>query len=161
MGDANRLLVETHKLLWVAPPQNYTGAAMTARYVTMKHHDKLTIVIQTGAWAGGTAAVTVNEALTVAGGTPVALAFTRQWNDVAVQGTLVETAVVGNTFNLAVANRMYVIPISARSLTTASNYDCVSVMIASPGANNDFYSVCYIMGGTRYQQATPPTVIVD
>ena len=155
------LLVQEKKLIWAAEPKNYTGAAMTAKYVSLKGYDHITIVIQTGAWAAGTAAVTINEATDVSATSPQALAFTKQWNDETASGTLVETAVTSNTFNLTTANKLYVIEIDAAQLTVDSNYDCLTLAVASPGANADFYGVTYILGGTRYAGATPLTAIAD
>ena len=155
------LLVQESKLIWAAEPKNYTGAAMTAKYVSLKGYDHITILIQTGAWAGGTAAVTINEATDVSATGAQALAFAKQWNDVTTSGTLVETAVTANTFTLGTANKLYVIEIDAAQLTVDSNYDCLTLAVASPGANADFYGVTYILGGTRFAGATPLSAIAD
>jgi hypothetical protein len=157
----SKLSVAEQKFLSAADPKNYTGAAMTDYYVSMKNYSKLTIVIQTGAWAGGTAAVTLKQATAVAGTGAKALSFAKQFNDVAVSGTLVETAVVADTFNLATASKLFVIEVDASQLDVAGGFDCVSLGIASPGANADLYSVSYILSGARYQQSTPPSAIVD
>jgi len=47
------------------PPLDHASAAVDGNYISMKGYDHCTIVIQTGAWAGGTAAVTVNRATAV------------------------------------------------------------------------------------------------
>jgi len=97
----------------------------------------------------------------VAGTGTKALAFTDYWDDETTTGTLVKKAASGNTFNLGTANKSYVIHVDARMLDIAGGFDCVSLAIASPGANVDFYSVEYILGDTRYQQATPPSPLAD
>jgi hypothetical protein len=155
------LNVQENKIIWAAEPKSYSGAAMAAKYVSMKNYKHLTILIQTGAWAGGTAAVTLSQATAVAGTGAKALAFDKQWNDVAASGTLVETAVTSDTFNLGTANKIYAIEIDADKLDMANGFDCVSLAVASPGANADFYGVTYILSGARYRQATPPSAIVD
>jgi hypothetical protein len=154
-------MVEKFKFIRGAEPKNYTGAAMADAYVSLKNYGTLTIKISTGAWAGGTAAVTLTQATAVAGTGAKAIAFTDYWDDVTTTGTLVKKAAVSNTFNLATANKSYVIHVDDRMLDVAGGFDCVTLAIASPGANNDFYNVEYILGDARYQQATPPSALVD
>jgi hypothetical protein len=156
-----QLNVEKAKLIWAAEPKNYTGAAMAAKYVSLKTVGQLTIIIQTGAWAAGTAAVTLLQATAVAGTGAKALGFAFQWNDVATSGTLVQTAVVADTFTIGVANKLYVIEVDPRSLDIQGGFDCVTLAVASPGVNADFYSVVYMCTDLRYQEATPPSVLVD
>jgi hypothetical protein len=153
--------VAKQKIIWAAEPKSYSGAAVTKKYVSLKYYKRLTILIQTGAWAAGTAAVTLKQATAVAGTGVKALSFTKQYNDEAVSGTLVETAVVSDTFNLATANKVYVIEVDAEQLDMANGFDCLSVDIASPGANVDLYGVVYVLSGCRYEQSTPPSPIAD
>lgn len=75
------MFLENALVLWAAEPKNYTGAAVTKKFVSLKLYGKLTIVIKTGAWAAGTAAVTLKQATDVAGTGAKALAFTKQSND--------------------------------------------------------------------------------
>ena len=152
------LQVERTSLLWAAEPKNYTGAAMAAKYVSLKNFNKLIICILTGAWAAGTAAVTLTQATAVAGTGAKTLAFTKQWNDVTTSGTLAEVAVASNTFNLATANKIHIIEIDATTLDVANGFDCVTLAIASPGANNDFYGVLYQLAEARYPSVPPAAV---
>jgi hypothetical protein len=69
--------------------------------------------------------------------------------------------VASNTFNIGTANKLYVIEVDAETLDMNNAFDCVTVGIASPGANADFYGVTYILSGARYQQSTPPSALVD
>ena len=153
--------VMTRKILWANEPKNYTGAAATTKYVSLKDYRHLCIQIITGAWAGGTAAVTLSQATAVAGTGAKALGFTKQFNDVTTSGTLVETAVVSDTFTIGTANKLFVIEIDASQLDVANGFDCVGVAIASPGANADFYGVLYTLSGSRYGDTTPPSALVD
>lgn len=155
------LMVQEQKLLWAVEPKNYTGAAATKKWASLKLYGHLTIVIQTGAWAGGTAAVTVEQATAVAGTGAKALSIAKVWHDEATSGTLVEEVVASNTFNLDTANKIYVIEIDASELDVANGFDCVSVAIASPGANADFYGVIYVLSEAAYQSATLPSALVD
>ena len=120
------------------------------------------IQIQTGAWAGGTAAVTLKQALTVAGGSSKALAFTSMWvNTAGAPDTFTKTAVVSNTFNLDTANLLYLIEVVASDLDVDNVFDCVGVNIASPGANADFYGTTYILGFPRYPADALATSLTD
>ena len=154
-------IVERQKLIWACEPKRYSGAAATKKWVSLKNYDQLTIVIITGAWAAGTAAVTVEQATAVAGTSNKALAFTDYWDDLTTSGTLAKKAATSNTFNLDTANKMYVIHIDDRMLDLAGGFTSVSIAVASPGANADFYGVAYILGSARYQQATPPSALLD
>jgi hypothetical protein len=134
-------------------PANYTGTAATTEWVSLRNYKRAVVKITTGAWAGGTAAVTLNEATAVAGTGSTALGFSYMYtNDAAATApTLVKTAVTSNTFNLDTASSLYLIEIDADELT--EGYDCLNVAIASPGANNDFYSVEIILCDPRYVDA--------
>lgn len=156
-----KLLVENTKIIWAIAPKDWTGAASTGDYVSLKNYAHLTVVIQTGAWAGGTSAITLTQSLTVAAGSEKALAFTKQWNDVTASGTLVETAVTANTFTIGTANKVYVIEVDTETLDVNGGFDVVTVKGATPGANADLYAAYYILSKPRYAQATPPSAIID
>lgn len=158
----NTRLIDNIKPVWAMEPKNYTGAAGTASYVSLKNYNHITIAIQTGAWAGGTAAVTLSQAKTVAGGSSKALAFSTMWvNTGAAPDTFTATTVSSNTFNLDTANLLYVIEVDAATLDIDNDFDCISVAIASPGGNNDFYGVTYWLCGSRYPQSALPTSKTD
>jgi hypothetical protein len=139
-----------NQVVWVSAPKNYTGAAATTEYVSFKNWERAVIKFQLGAWAAGTAAVTINQATDVSATGATALAFAYMYtNSAAVTApTLVKTAVTASTFNLSVANSTFLIEIKADELD--AGYDCLSVAVASPGANADFYGVEIIMSGPRY-----------
>ena len=52
-------IIETVHSIPASAPQNMSGTAMTALYATLKYYNHIQFAIQTGAWAGGTAAVTI------------------------------------------------------------------------------------------------------
>jgi ABC-type taurine transport system substrate-binding protein len=155
------LLVQQAKIIGAADPQDYTGAAFAGQYVSLKNYNHLTVIIHTGAWAGGTAAVTMRQATDVAAGTNKALNCDYMWTGTAASGALTKTAVTADTFNLAAANTMYVIEVDAQELDTTLGYDCVSVLIATPGVNADLYNVDYILSQPRFSEDVPPTAILD
>lgn len=154
-------LVQEMKFINGAEPKSYANTAMTAEYVSLKNYNHLTILIHSGSWAGGTAAVSLLEATTVAAGSAQALNLETMWTDIAATGTLVETAVASDTFNLGTANSLWIIEIDADELDVDDGYDCVTLVVATPGANADFYCVEYILSQPRYAQETPPSAIID
>lgn len=158
----NTRMIECLKPCWANEPKNYTGAANTIQYVSMKLYGRLLIFIQTGAWAGGTAAVTLKQATAVAGTANKALAFTTMWVNTAVApDTFTKTAVASNTFNLDTANLLYVIEVVDSDLDVGNAFDCVGVNIASPGSNADFYGAICLGGQPRYPDAALPSMLAN
>ena len=156
--------VETIKVIYGTEPKNYTGATGNSDYVSLKNYDRAACVIQTGAWGGGTAAVTLTQATDVSASGAKALSFSAQWTYQSTGFTidaLTRTAVSRDTFNLSTANTVHVIEVESSDLDLANNFDCFRVSVASPGANNDFYGIMIYLYGCRYPQATPPSAIVD
>lgn len=153
-------LLNTHKVLWACEPKSYVAGAATAKYVSLKNYQQMTIIIQTGAWAAGTAAVTLSQATAVAGTGAKALSFSEMYSDETTGGTLVKNTVTGDTFNLDTANKIYVIQVDADSLDASNGYDCCSIAIAIAGGV-DLYGVIYILGDSRFKEDTPPSAIID
>ncbi len=137
-------------------PINATGAAQVGDYVCMKFHRKLTIIIMTGTWAGGTSAVTVKQATSAAAGSEKALSFAWYWlgATAATNGDKpVKTAVVSDTFNLTAAGKIAIIEIDAGDLDVNNLFCYVRVDIGTPGANADYVSVLYELHHGRYAGA--------
>lgn len=158
---ANTRSVDNVKYVLAATLKNYTGAAMTAKYVSLKNYNHITIIIQTGAWAAGTAAVTLLQASDVSATGAKALAVAKMWTSTLASDTLAENTVTSNTFNLDTADTLYIIEIDAATLDVSNGFDCLTLAVASPGANADFYGVQYRLSGARYAQAALPSAIVD
>lgn len=150
------------KIVEAIAPINTTGAAQTANHISLKNYDHCTIVINTGAWAGGTSAVTVQQSTVVAGTDDKSLAFTEYYtNDGAATTDTLTKTTCSSTFNLDTANSMYVIEIPAASLDTDNNFDCIELNTASPGSNNDYVSATYILWKGRYKSDSGPTALTD
>lgn len=158
-----QFLNQCAKIVFGTAPANYTGSASTSDIVSLKNYDRATVIIQTGAWAGGTAAVTLKQASDVSATGAKALAFTRQFTNVAdtTSDTLTDTTVTSNTFNLSAANAIHVIEVKATDLDMDNDFDCLRVDVASPGSNNDLYSVIIVLHGSRFAGANPASAIVD
>src|SRR5262245_31322367 len=150
-----QMFVENQKAIYGSEPKNYTGATGNLDYVSLKNYDRAACVIQTGAWAGGTAAVTLTQAQDVSGTGAKGLSFANQWTYQSTGFTidaLTKTAVSSDTFNLATANTVHVIEVEAADLDMANAFDCFRVSIASPGANADFYDVMIYLYASSYTQ---------
>lgn len=162
----NMMSIEAGKWVVGAVPIDTTGAAVTGDYVNMKHWRKLAIVIQQGAWAGGTPAVTVKQATDAANSLSdeKAVSFTSKWSWTGLTSdTPVKATVSSDTFNLSsTANTTTVIEIDAQDLDIANGFTHVRVGIATPGSNADLICVMYYL----YQAAhtskpeTMPSAIV-
>lgn len=128
-------------------PLNITGAATAGDWNRMVGH-RMLIILQTGAWAGGASAITLEQATTAAGAGNKALGMTRMWKK--TNGLFAEVAVASDTFDVDTANALYVIEVAADELDVDGNYAYVQAKSASPGANADNLSVLYLHGDLRY-----------
>lgn len=119
----------------------------------MALYDKVRFIVQTGAWAAGTAAVTFKEAINASGSSSSTLAFTTYY--VVSGDTATKTTATSNTFNLATANRLYMVEFHANQLTPGKKF--ISIAIGNAGGA-DFYGVMAECYGARYLQgASSPT----
>jgi hypothetical protein len=157
-------LVDRAQVVWGTETKNWTGAASDSDWVSLKNAGHATIIIKTDAWAGGTAAITLQQATAVAGTSAKALSFAKMWTNSAAPttDTYVETAVVSDTFTIGVANSIYIIEVDAASLDITNSFDCINVHGATPGSNADFYGVLIILPTPlRYAGSSPPSAITD
>ena len=154
MYGFNGLLAKAAKFVFITAPADYDAAAATEEWISMKGYEKVCFVIQTGAWAGGTAAVTLQQGTAVAGSDAKPLSFTKMFtNDGATStDTLTETTVSSNTFNLDTANALYLIEVNNAMLDVDEGFDCVNLSIAAAsGSNADFYSAIAVCYGNRFE----------
>src|SRR5262245_55351632 len=152
-------LVELIGIEAAIAPKDITGAAQAGDWMSLKYYSHLTVIILQGAWAAGTPAVTLQQAIAVAGTSPKALAFDKMWNKVGLGAgtTFTMNNVTNSTFNLtAVANTITVLEIDGDDLDVTNGYDCVQVNVGTPGANADLLGVIYLLSGARYPQAGIP-----
>lgn len=154
---------EDMKFISAVVPIDTTGAGQSGDWVSLKNYHSCAIWICQGAWAGGTSAVTLEQATDVAGTGAKALAFPLRWTGVALtDDNLAETAVTSDTFNLPnTANTTNLLFVRASQLDVDGGFDCIRVVCATPGANADLIAVSYVLLNPRFSQADPPTAIAD
>lgn len=141
------LNVEDLGLEQVIAPVDINGAGATSFWVSLSRHGLATFLIQKGAWAGGTPAVTLQQATDVAGTGAKALAFDTYYLKGATQAAseFAEVAVVSNTFNLAdQANEYVAIEVRGTTLDNNNEFSAVQVVIGTPGANADLLSASVV-----------------
>ena len=140
------------------PPIDTTGAIQTGNALHVGNSSHAIVVIKTGLWAGGNAAVTLHQATSQGFGDEKALAFSIMWTNDGATGAslLTSTAVVSDTFNVDTALAMYVIDISVDTLDVDGGFDYIRVKTGSPGANADLIDAHYILSGNRFHGDSTP-----
>lgn len=137
------------------------GAAVTGDYVSLKNAHKCWVVINSSGGAANAATFGINEATAVL---PTAAAASTalfpNWinNSTAVTDTLVKGADAATVTTDGLATpKMIVIEVDPALLT--AGYDCIAVTEGASAAGNITGATYYI--AERYQQATPPSAILD
>lgn len=170
-------LVENCKVVAVEAPLDYTGAAMTAEWISMKYAEKLYFIVQTGAmtstdnqavtlYVADDASGTHNKAITSAGAAAT-LTMPHYWKRTTATDTFTKTTVSSSTFNLTKSSDglTFVIEVDRRNMGTfiqsSVTYpaDYVRLAIASPGAHACLRSTVAILTGYRYQEDSPPSAL--
>lgn len=148
----NAFLIESCKVISAIAPIDTNGATSASAWIAMKKGRRLMFIIQGGAWAGGTPAVTLTQASDSAGTGVKALAFTRYFTIGPTPADLAaEVAVVASTYNLpAAAATCQVIEVHAQDLDIANSFCFVKLNIASPGANADLISAVALLYDLAY-----------
>lgn len=151
----NSRMIEFAKPISAGVPLNITGAGMDGDWVSLDNHRRAMISLQQGAWAGGTPAVTLEQATSAAGAGAKALALTERWEGTSLTDDAYDRSVVtSDTFNLPnAANRINFLEINADDLDTANGFKYFRCRVASPGANNDLLAMQYVLYDARYVAA--------
>ncbi len=163
MMNPNVKLSEQAKLVLGLAP--IAPSSSTPDYVCMKGYPVVSIIIlvhNTTTVTGS--AITVKQATAVANTGEKALSFTTMRGniDCTATDTLVDTAVVSNTFTTDATNSkdlMYEITIHETDLDIANNFDCIR---AGTGTSvNATVSVLYVCYPAKYGKTSPPSAILD
>lgn len=143
---ASRRIAERVQFEAGVAPIDITGAGADGDWVSMAHGRRLGILILTGTWAGGTSAVTLQQATSNAGAGAKALTpteyFIKTGNGAA--SPWVRTAIVAGTFNLSAAQKVILIEVDATELDVNGGFTHVRARVATPGANADLVAIAYV-----------------
>lgn len=143
------------------------SAAFTGDYVSMKNWDHLTVIVGLAPASGtDTAAITLKQATDVGNSASdeKALAFTSAWrcpSSTTVDALTKTTYASSITTSATAVLELFVLEVDAADLDVAGGFDCVRADVTDPGAVSTPAFVLYILGRGRFQQATPPSAIVD
>jgi len=141
--------VENGKWELAIAPVNTTGAGQDGDWVSMKHYRRAAVILVTGAWPGGTAAVTLEQATSAAGAGAKALAFSRYCRASDADESPIDSAayvsVTSNTFNLSDNDNVLVIEVRAEDLDINNGFTFIRVRTATPGANADLVAGLYYL----------------
>lgn len=152
MTSVSQSMIERLLLEGAIAPKDITGAAQTGDWFSLKGCQRALVVIVSGAWAGGTSAITLEQATDNAAGGAKALGFTRYWTKTTSTGASVfeEQAAASDTFNVSAANTMHVIEVDAADLDVDGDFCYIRAKAGSPGSNADLLAIFYIGGNVRY-----------
>lgn len=157
---ANISLPTRFKIVQAFAPKT-TNAALTSQVITAKNAIKVWLVLNFTNAVGFASVPTIKQATDIAAGTNAAGPTCRVWanEDTAATDTLVaQTAGASYTMSADVKNKMVVFEIDPAALT--DTYDCVYCTIATSSQATNFVAGEWVIQ-TNFQQATPPTAILD
>ncbi len=152
MTSVSRRMIERLLLEGAIAPKDITGAAQTGDWFSLKGCQRVLVCIQSGAWAGGTSAITLEQATDNAAGGAKSLGFTTYWTKTTTTGASVfdEQTAASDTFNVSAANTLHVIEVDAADLDVDGGFCYIRAKAGSPGANADLLAIWYIGGDVRY-----------
>lgn len=155
-------LPENCKIVEAIVPQ--VGAAITGDYVSLKNADKCFVVVHVAQGNAAQMTISIEQASGVAptGSKPITVVVPIWSNlDCAATDTLVRrTDAVNYQLDVALKHKVVVFQIDPSFLDIANGFDCITVKTGASHADN-ITEAMYYLTGLRYQQATPPSAIID
>lgn len=157
------LVAQAKPVSTMAPATDAAGR--TGSYVSLKNAHKAYVVAHITQGNAATIALSLSQAVTVAGGSAKAVSATFPiWSnlDIAAGDTLVSrTAAASYTTDAGVKNKVVIFEITPESvLDVANGFDCVALVTGASDAANITSAQIFVVPG-RYQQATPPSGVSD
>lgn len=141
------------------------AAGRTGSYISLKGAHKAYVVLHITQGNAATIAISLSQAVTVAGGSAKAVTATVPiWSnlDIATSDTLVSrTAAASYTTDAGVKNKIVIFEITPEAcLDVANGFDCIAPVTGASNAANITSAQIFVVPA-RYQQATPPSSVVD
>ena len=159
----NRTLPELYKIVDGSACPVTTNGGVTADYVSLKNVQKAWIVAKFHQAASHASVLQPTMATDVAGtGVTNITAVQRWWKnaDVSATDTLVkQTAAAAGTCTTGTTNQIIVFEIDPDDFA-AAGYDVLGCGVATSSQATNFVDITYYLLN-RYQQATPPSSILD
>ena len=154
-------LPQDYKITQAIPPTVGAAGALTSDTISLKHVQRLWIIVDITD-AGGNALLLTPQRCTnvAAAGAAVLVNDVKIWSNVntALTDTLVSVADAVNFTTAGTAvNKQVVFQIDPASLGGA--YDCLNLLTGAVNANTTISAV--FVAEIRYPQATPPSIILD
>ena len=154
-------LPEVTKIVEALTPQ--VGAGVTGNYVSLKNVHRAFVVVHVGQADVAQMAITIEQAPDVAPTATKAITVVVPiWanEDCVASDTLVRMPdAVNFTLSAVAAHKMVIFQIDPSTLDIAGGFDCITVKTGISHADNLTSAMYYLC--ERYQQATPPSAILD
>lgn len=150
------------KIVQMITPKT-TNAALTSQVISLKGCNKAWVVFEFTQAVGFASTPTLLQATSIAAGTNKAGPTSPVWanEDTASTDTLVKkTSGASYAVTNDIKNKEVVFEIDPSTLDVANGYDCVYFTIATSSQATNFVSATAYLQ-TSYQQATPPSQILD
>ena len=167
---ANRLFAETHQVVSGFVPV-VSGSATDGDWVSFKNYNRCTVIYYGAVGTGGDdPTLTFVQALTVAGGSPKALAVVdtihikanADLETIGVNTLVTQTAAATySDATHAELQKIYQIDVTAEQLDVAGGFDCMRVTVADVGTTDQLTAMLYIMSEPRYGESILLSAIVD
>jgi len=160
MAHADRWLSESAKILPILAPVDTTGSTWASDVINLESYGHVTIVVQQGAWAGGSSTMTVEYCDNNTPTTDTAMAF-RYYQFVGgagasdTIGTLTDGTSSG--ISLGTANTTTIIELDANEIAVADSSAGNARLIVkgtSPGANTDLICAFAVLSVPKYSGLT-------
>ena len=161
---AIQTLPEFYKIVDATAGCVTTNGGVTGQGITTKGAQMVTLVLSFTQAQSHATVITMQEALTVAGGSAKTLTNNAAiWSNLATatNDTLVRrTDATTYTLATGAAKMQVVIQVNPAAMDNANSFDCLIFTLSDSSQATNFVSgVWYIYN--RYPQATPPTAVVD
>jgi hypothetical protein len=155
-------LPQNFKVVQLFAPKT-TNASLTSQVFTLKGAARAWVVLEFTQAVGHATTPTLNQATSIAAGTNKAGPTVDIWanEDTAATDTLVkQTAGASYAVTNNIKNKTVIFEIDPSRFDVANGYDCAYITIATSSQATNFVSGAVYLQ-TSFQQATPPSAILD
>ena len=154
---------ERYKVVSAVAGNVTTNGGVTSDIISLRDAHKVTILVTYLQAATHATVLTPVTGISIAS-CATAITFSARWwknADISSTDTLVaQTAATTMSATAGVTNQLLVIEIDPQDIIAqSSTYNCLGFTIATSGEATNFVTATYLIE-TRFQQATPPVVIV-